>query len=259
MDKQNRDTFTWKQCHDAFERYPPIGTDAVAVKDGYMSFPEFIEYAYAKAILTDTAGYDLFKSKIDPCPVVQLPPPTGPAPSKKALELQAVRDGIKSAELLQQQATSGSVDMVSMSSSGRQLSGLFGEETPPVGANVVYNDGGLEHGVFSLECWKSRALAAEMKVDTLEDNLVKKDDEVTELKRKLAQCGNAKESFNASADLAAINFREFRSACSAPIIEGLKSQFSSIPKTLEAIKNISAQLTGFRGSSYSGQRFVHQA
>ena len=112
MDKQNRDTFTWKQCHDAFERYPPIGTDAVAVKDGYMSFPEFIEYAYEKAILTDTtdtAGYDLFKSKIDPCPVVQLPPPTGPAPSKKALELQAVRDGIKSAELLQQQATSGSL------------------------------------------------------------------------------------------------------------------------------------------------------
>ena len=68
-------------------------------------------FPYAKAILTDTAGYDLFKSKIDPCPVVQLPPPTGPAPSKKALELQAVRDGIKRAELLQMQATSGSLDM----------------------------------------------------------------------------------------------------------------------------------------------------
>ena len=54
-----------------------------------------------------------------------------------------------------------------MSASGRQLSGLSGEETPPVGANVVYNDGGLEHGVLSLECWRSRALAAEMKVDTL--------------------------------------------------------------------------------------------
>ena len=73
--------------------------------------------------------------------------------------------------------------------------------------------------------------------------MVKKDDEVTELKRKLAQCGDAKERFNASTDFAAINLREFRSACSARIIEGLKSQFSSIPK-LEAIKNISAQLTG---------------
>ena len=52
-------------------------------------------------------------------------------------------------------------------------------------------------------------LLLKKRVDNVENNFLNKENEITELKIKLTNSGNAKERFNASADLAAMRLKEF--------------------------------------------------
>ena len=238
LDKKNRETFTGKQCQEALVRHPPVGTQAVLSHEQPLSFPQFIELGYEKNILTDSVGYKFYQSKINPPTSVPLPSPSGPA-AKMDSDLQAVQSGIETAKEFQGQ--SGSLDASTLSSSVAQLTGQLGG-APHLGANVVLGDTDLEYGELSLECWKSRALTAENKVDKLEENLVKKDDEINDLKMKLTNCGNAKERFNANADLAPMRLKEFQSASAAPVVEGLKPHLSTLPTILAGVGGLVNQV-----------------
>ena len=64
INKDDRTKFTWGKCLDAIASQPPLGDLVVIFHERPVTFGEFIEMAYDKAILSNTDGYNFFKSRL---------------------------------------------------------------------------------------------------------------------------------------------------------------------------------------------------
>ena len=86
---------------------------------------------------------------------------------------------------------------------------------------------------------KNRLFWLTPRLEHLESQILKKDDEIALLKGKLASSEDAKTRFMANADLAANQLREVQLQSAAPIIEGLKPQLNDLPKIRDSVSVLS--------------------
>ena len=252
MDRERKETFTWKQCQDAVKNKPPVGQICVSFHDKPLSFAKFLELGYEQGILHEPETLANLQSILYPPVIVaKLPVPSGPAAERSLSSQDAVRHGIASAISMSSQFDPASLPQ--MSSSSMQLINPNGSSVDVAGApgevasNLVIGDIDLSHGELSREFWQSRALTAESRAGDLEGSLAQRDDEILDLKSKLLASENAKERFRASADLASVAVRENQAHAVQPIIEGLKPELSILPKIKEDVKILDSKVAALEG------------
>ena len=54
----------WNKCVDAVKSRPPIGNVCIVMHDNPLTFGQFAELAYSKAVLTNSTAYDTLKAKL---------------------------------------------------------------------------------------------------------------------------------------------------------------------------------------------------
>ena len=125
-----------------------------------------------------------------------------------------------------------------------------------VGANIVLGENESEFGPMSLEYWKARALNAEEKVSTTNEELEKEKTVVKKLREELATCGDAKQRFSAQADLASTRLNEYKAATAEPIIEAIKPELSCLAPIKNSLKELQEKLNAL-GEGPALMRSVH--
>ena len=232
---------TWEKCKDALKNKPPVGSVCVLEHERPLSFGQFAELAYSKAILSNSLAYEGLKDRLsassDP-----FPKPIGPSCYRSGEDksaFDAVRRGIKTAEDLK--VTMGNSILPSMSASMKQLTQPT-PEVESVGSNVVIGKGAKEFDELSREHWQERALNAESENNELKGKIATMSDEILELRAALSNSDKTKEGFAANADLAQVAVRETQALASKTIIEGLKPQLSAIPKIASNVEALNAKI-----------------
>ena len=256
IDKTRRPV-SWQRCKDALKNKPAIGKDCICLYDEPLTFAQFAEAAYSNTVLTDSEGYNDLQARktasdhdevvdvpddsvvnVDDTP--PLPKPDGPACGRAdSSDLDAVKKGIETAASMR-----GSLNEVAklspMSSSEFQLTSTG--FVPEVASNVVLGDKDGTHRELTLEFWKNRALVAESRVEVLEEQIATKEDELKEMRAHVLDADNAKKRFGVNSDLAQVAVRETQALAAKSIIEGLKPQFSTLPKLVENIEALNGKL-----------------
>ena len=241
---KDKGPITWKKCVDLLQRKPPNGSVCVTLHDKPLTFGKFAEFAYSKAILTNSEAFDDLKARLTPD---EEPNPTFPDPTasscvrstKDKSSIEAVKSGIQAALVLGEKADIS--NLPPMSAGVRQLT-YSSINSTSVGSNLVIGDSAVEHGELSREYWQQRALTAESKVQELEEKLAVQNDELTEMRASLRDSNNLKEGFAANADLAQAAVRETQVLAAQSIIDGLKPQFTTLPMISRNIESLNAKL-----------------
>ena len=246
VDRTKKQSVTWAKCIDTLKNKPPVGRRCVVMHEHPLSFGGFAEFAYSKGILTNSEAFDKMKSRISPAKAsdtaLTLPPPTVPSckrSTKDDSSITAVRKGIETA--ISMKKTIDSSDLPNMSAAGKQLA-LSSIDSSQVGSNVVLGDKEEEYGELSREYWKARALKAEDEALEFKEKLAVKEDELIELRNALKKASGLKEGFVANSDLAQVAVRETQALASKAIIDGLKPEFSTLPKISKSIETLNTNI-----------------
>ena len=279
IDRSIRDKFTWEKTLEELARHPPSGDVCVTFHDHPITFGEFVEIGYGRGILSDKTGYQYFRDRvpstdlgnsaqqlasdhkvdevvldhsggmiieIEDEEVGNMGETATTVGGKRDLLTEAVNKGIGDSINFSIEGTSKEGPLVSSSLSQLTAASSFFDLDPALaintGASEVVNDKKGEETYLSMEYWKGRALRSEGAVTSLEEQIEKKDDTIYSLKSKLASSEDAKVRFAATADLAAIRVKEFRSDSSSSIVEGLKPQLDNFPKMFSLLKEVSGKL-----------------
>ena len=235
---------TWERCMEVLKNKPPVGQACIVVHDRPLSFGQFADLAYSKAILTNSDAFNTLKSRLSP---PKESTPTLPSPKSSATKrsrtdvshTDAVKAGIDTA--IKMKKKMGLSAPGGMSSAALQLTTSTIDDSE-VGSNVILGDVDQDHGELSREYWQGRALNAEKKIKKLEETVSVQKDELSELRADLAKSNSIKEGFAANADMAQIAIRETQALAARPIIDGLMPQLSALPKMSKNIENLNDKL-----------------
>ena len=244
VDRTKKNPVSWAKCVETLKNKPPVGRVCVTMHEHPLSFGSFADFAYSKGILTNSDAFNNMKSRISTTnpsgTALTLPPPTVPSCKRSdGPSITAVKKGIDKAISLKKTFDPAALNM---SSAGKQLAFSSFVDSPHVGSNLVLGEKEGEYGELSREFWQGRALRAETEVKELKEKVATQKDELTELRNVLSKTNGLKEGFAANADLAQVAVRETQALAARAIIEGLKPEFSALPKITANLEALNAKI-----------------
>ena len=249
--------FTMRECMEAVQNFPMIGTGGVSLVDHPMTFPEFGHMAYDHGVLTSNSGFALISGEAavedagtdgfgmagddGDVDAVQkklsetAPPQKTSALCNRIIKKQNLSKMVKDAGNQAKDYRVYSEDMAAFTQSEQQLMGMGSvdmnsalNDDIPVGREEVIGDPQPGYENLSLDAVRDRCLVSETKTASLQVLLKERDEEIVALKAELSAVKESSVGFMKSADLEAARVRAQRKESASEVVEGIKPELALV-------------------------------
>ena len=260
--------FTMRECLDAVQNFPMVGTTGVSMLEFPMTFKEFGEFAYQNGVLSSSGGFEVLskgKTAVSTKPetvltndvdvehhptVEKVPASTVEAKTAKKVEMDRM---LESTHKAGSDFRVISEDAGAYTESERQRLGVVNKDggftivhetdIPHSNEEVLGGNAATGYTNLTMESLRDRCNVAETKNASLELLVKEKDEVIDTLKTKLESIKESNTKFMSSNDLLIAEKRARRSDSAAEVVDGLKDEFGLIKGMSSKIAGLSSVVT----------------